>query len=147
MKPSLRDLNAHLRVRSPVFSPFRLREDKVPWRCRSAPYGFAGHIHRRMERDIKSWREESNLRFPGYQPGALTAVLRQGMKRKQFEHPGRNSNPQLLLRRQAIYPVNRPEYEQGWPGSNGHLQFWRLACCPVTPRPCTSPTGCEPAKF
>ena len=28
---------------------------------------------------LKSWREESNLRSPGYQPGVLTAVLRQGM--------------------------------------------------------------------
>ena len=52
-KPSLRDSNAHFRVRSPVFSPFILREVKVPWRCRSAPYGFADHIHRRMERDIR----------------------------------------------------------------------------------------------
>ena len=71
----------------------------------------------------KSWREESNLRFPGYQPGALTAVLRQGKK-----YSGRNSNPQRLLRRQVIYPVNRPEYEQGLPGSNRRLRFWRPLC-------------------
>ena len=68
-------------------------------------------------------REESNLRFPGYQPGALTAVLRQGKK-----YSGRNSNPQRLLRRQLICPVNRPEYEQGLPGSNRRLRFWRPLC-------------------
>ena len=98
----------------------------------------------------KSWREESNLRFPGYQPGALTAVLRQSMKRKQFEHPGRNSNPQRLLRRQAIYPVNRPEYEQGLPGSNRRRRFWRPLCfqlhqaplsIPDRIRTCTAGTG------
>ena len=146
-KPSLRDSNAHFRVRSPVFSPFILREGKVPWRCRSAPYGFANHIHLRMERDIKSWRKESNLRFPGYQPGALTAVLRQGIFLK---HSGRNSNPQLLLRRQAICPVNRPEYEQGLPGSNRRLRFWRPLCfqlhqaplsIPDRIRTCTAGTG------
>lgn len=32
------------------------------------------------KRIFKSWREESNLRFPGYQPGALATVLRQGIK-------------------------------------------------------------------
>ena len=93
----------------------------------------------------KSWREESNLRFPGYQPGALTAVLRQGKK-----YSGRNSNPQRLLRRQVICPVNRAEYKQGLPGSNRRRRFWRPLCfhlhqaplsIPDRTRTCTAGTG------
>ena len=61
---------------------------------------------------LKSWREESNLRSPGYQPGVLTAVLRQGMK--------------ILS-------------EQGRPELNGQHRFWRPACsqlhhAPIRPR-------------
>ena len=66
------------------------------------------------------------------------------------KYSGRNSNPQRLLRRQVIYPVNRPEYEQGLPGSNRRLRFWRPLCfrlhqaplnIPDRIRTCTAGTG------
>ena len=66
------------------------------------------------------------------------------------KHSGWNSNPQRLLRRQAIYPVNRPEYEQGLPGSNRRRRFWRPLCfrlhqaplnIPDRTRTCTAGTG------
>ena len=66
------------------------------------------------------------------------------------KHSGWNSNPQLLLRRQVISPVNRPEYEQGLPGSNRRLRFWRPLCfrlhqaplnIPDRIRTCTAGTG------
>ena len=66
------------------------------------------------------------------------------------KYSGRNSNPQRLLRRQVICPVNRPEYEQGLPGSNRRLRFWRPVCfrlhqaplsIPDRTRTCTAGTG------
>ena len=56
-----------------------------------------------------------------------------------IKHSGRNSNPQLLLRRQAICPVNRPEYEQGLPGSNRRLRFWRPLCFQLHQAPLNIP--------
>ena len=144
-KPSLRDSNAHFRVRSPVFSPFILREVKVPWRCRSAPYGFADHIHRRMERDIRILAGGIEPPISRISAGCTHRCTTPGKK-----YSGRNSNPQLLLRRQVISPVNRPEYEQGLPDSNRRLRFWRPLCfqlhqaplsIPDRIRTCTAGTG------